>query len=279
MSWIVTTLQMHKAAMTTAALHSEFMSEDDYDKYKPAKNRERSVRNSLARALRQLEAAGTIRRDNIDQQWSLTEKPGPDPERITTSYHEAGHAVIGLQRDLPIGFAVMGAPGDKKAGYVTGISDRLEIGLIHKRVRHIIKGFEHIRAYNYKPVANLRGIDAFGNKIVKRKVGEAEHHGEVIMCIAGGMAEAIHKGEDPSTWRKFASSSDMRIAGFHRVALGAKAKSYEAYAAETLILIRKFWSMIEAVAAELEKKNFLSKYDIEVICRRVVTRQHLKPTR
>lgn len=274
--WVLTTLQMRKVGMSTAALHAEFMGEDEPKRRGP-KDRARSVRNSMARALRNLEAAGTILRGNeINKQWTLIENPFAH-DRIATAYHEAGHIVIALALHVPVGFATMGRD-DKSRGYITGITDRISVGEIYKRVPRTIKGYPHLRAYDYKTVADLRGVDAFGNKIKKRKISEAEHHAEVVMCIAGGMTEAIHRGDDPSTWRKFASGAngDMGIAGHHRVALGDKAKSYEAYAADALKLIRKYWNMIEAVAADLEKKNFLSNYEVELICRSVVKRQHLK---
>lgn len=280
MQWVVTTLQMRKVAMSTAELHAEFMSEDYGEpKRRKTKDRARSVRNSLARALRQLEAAATILRDDINHQWSLTQPP-PDYERIATAYHEAGHAVVGLALQLPISFATMRQ--GKRNAYVTGLTDRLSVGEIYKSVpgKPIkLRDFPGriFRTTKYKKVADLTGVDAFGNKLKPRKISEAEHHAEIVMCIAGGMTEAIHMGDDPSTWRKLASgaSGDMGVAGRHRVALGDKAKSYDAYEADALMLVKKFWPMIEAVAAELQKRNFLSAYDMDLICRRVVRRQHL----
>lgn len=258
--------------MSTAELHHEFMEEDastirPRGKRKP-KDRSRSARNSLARALRHLEATGEIRRDSIDRQWYPTEEPGPDPELKATAYHETGHAVIGLAKQRPVGFATI-TPKGRAAGYVTGVTDRPnaigEIYTLDRRTRKYIR----IKI-------DSAHLDPFGNPVRPRVRTAAEHTAEILMSIAGPMAQAELIDRDGTQWRQYASSPDMSIARHHRRELGDAAKSWEHYEQETLTLVRKFWPMIEAVAARLLKEKFLSGYDIDNICRRVVRRQHLK---
>ena len=263
--------------MSTALLHLLFIAEHDVPHKK-----ERSARHSLTRALRSLEAAGTIMRDSIDKQWSLKGAPKPGADRIAAAYHEAGHAVIARSRQLPVGFATIKQKG-RSAGYVTGIHDRPNaVGLITKRVlkQDHFKSRGKIVTFNYmdhEHVADLHNVDAFGNALPKRRlVSAAEHTAEILMCIAGGMAEAIHKGDDPMTWRKLASRADMEIARIHRNALDRAERPWDEYEADALALIRKHWPMIEAVAADLLKHETLSGFDIDDVCRRVVRRQHLK---
>ena len=99
------------------------------------------------------------------------------------------------------------------------------------------------------------------------------------MGIAGGMTEAIHRGDDPTTWKDHASSSDMHNARYEMRMLGDKAKPWEEYAQETLALIREHWPKIEAVANGLLKHEILSSYDMDLISRNVVLRHHLKKHR
>jgi hypothetical protein len=287
--WIVTALRWHDVPMTTTALHAELMNERSYErKRRGVKDRERSARNSLARALRGLTAAGTIRCEH--GQWSLTAPHPADVERekeekrrrTAIAYHEAGHAVIGRSRQLPVGFATIKQRG-RFGGYVTGIHDRPDaVGLITKRVRKQghYKSRGKIVTYpymDYEHVADLGNVDAFGNSLPKRRpISTAEHEAEILMCIAGGMAEAKHKGVDPTTWREFASPADMSIARDHMRPLGTKARSWEDYARETLALIREHWQMIEKVAADLLEHETLSGFDIDDICCKVVRQQHLK---
>jgi hypothetical protein len=100
------------------------------------------------------------------------------------------------------------------------------------------------------------------------------HHGEVMMCIAGGMAHAKHL-DDGTDWRKHASSADVSIARRHRGKLGDAAKSWGQYEEDTAALVNKYWAMIEAVAARLMKVDVMDANDIDSICRRVVRQQHL----
>lgn len=277
--WIVTTLYMYGTPMSTTALHAELMDERDGErKRRGVKDCARSARNSLSRALRQLEAAGTIRR-KLDQ-WETT---APDPaeieyekererERTITAYHEAGHAVISLATGVPLALATA-VPKGRSAGHVTWAKDQTNaVGAVYARRTYKKRG-------GWSPaikVADLSDVDAFGNKVCPSQISEAEHHGHIKTSIAGPMTDAIHCSADPMTWRKRASYSDMYGVRWHRNKLGAKAKSAAEYAADTLALVRKYWPMIAAVAARLLKAEFLSGHDIDAICRRVVRGQHLK---
>jgi hypothetical protein len=283
--WIVETLRERGGeGASTAGLH--YMRLASQAQGTPHTLR-RSARHSLTRALRSLEAAGTIKCEGIDKKWTLTGAPlrKPGAERIMAAYHEAGHAVVARSRQLPVGFATIKSNG-RWGGYVTGIHDRPNaVGAVTKRVpkQLTIKDGRKTRTVSYmdhEEIADLRDVDAFGNPLPKsRLVSPAEHTAEILMCIAGGMAEAVHKGDDPMTWRKLASNADVSIARFHMYRL-AKSKAWNEYAADTLVLIRKHWPMIEAVAADLLKHETLSGFDIDDICRsvarRVVRKQHLK---
>jgi hypothetical protein len=281
--WIVETLRDSGEAMSTTLLHFHFTAEHDAPtgRGKP-KDWNRSVRNSMARALRQLKTAGEITQDTFDKQWSLIGTPEHAPERVAKAYHEAGHAVIARSKQLPVGFATI-KPRGRFGGYVTGIHDRPNaVGLITKRVRKQghFKSRGKIVTYpymDYEHVADLHNVDAFGNPLPKRRlISAAEHEAEILMCIAGGMAEAEHKGVDPMTWRDLASAADMSIARDHMRPLGAKARSWEEYERETLALIREHWPKIEAVAADLLEHETLSGFDIDDICCKIVRRQHIK---
>jgi hypothetical protein len=277
MEWVVGALRWRdRRTMTTAAMHAELMDERAHErKRRGVKDRGRSARNSLARALRSLTAAGTIKCDH--GLWSLT-APHPDDveaekykkrQLISTAWHEAGHAVIGRAGGLPITIATI-TPKGRMIGYVTGQTDRLAVGEIYgRRPRNVWK-------HTYKKLADLSDVDAFGNKVEHRKVSEAEHHAEVIMCIAGPMAQAMHEGEEPAAWKARASAGDMRIANYHRRELGTKARPWEQYERDTLALIREHWAKIEAVAKALLREKILSSYDLERVLVGVVKQQHLK---
>ncbi len=251
---------------------------DAYRREHPRRRRktrdpERSIRHSMARALRSLEADKKVMRYDVYgvTYWSLPiqrGKPKYSPERMATAYHEAGHAVIGLAKQLPITIATIHARG-RLSGYVTGLTDRIAVGVVEKY---------DPRTGQYAVLGGSRAHDAFGHPIRERVVGEAEHHGEVCMCIAGGMAQMIHESGNPMKWRDHASPADVAIARNHRRKLGDKAKSWEAYEQETLTMLRTplVWKMVEAVATALLKREILSGYDLDLICRTVVRRQHLK---
>ncbi len=275
--WIMGELHSTDRAVSTAQLNQLLASERDGTpgrKRRP-KDRARSLRNSLTRALRTLERAGEIKRDTLGN-WTPT-RPNParvkiESERVATAYHEAGHAVIGRARRLPIALATIN-PRGRKAGYVTGITDRAEpIGEVWRW------DAEAEKIHRTKHAAHL---DAYGNAVPPREPPTVERcEAEILMCIAGPLADALHTHGDASRWREEASSSDMANARLWRERLGEKAREWPDYERETAKLVRKFWSMIEAVAKALLKRDFVSGYDIDTICTRVargdVRRQHLK---
>jgi hypothetical protein len=131
-------------------------------------------------------------------------------------------------------------------------------------------GYSH-KGFVHKEVAKL---DAFGNppKVVRRTA--QEYHAEVVMCLAGAIAEAKLLGK--TNWRPLASSSDMSIAREFRKELGEAAKSWQHYEQEASTLVDKFWAMIEAVAARLTKVGFIGTYELDCICCRVARQQSPK---
>lgn len=259
---LLTTLSA--GGQTVAALHRRYLKRwpDEWSGSK-AKNRSRSVRHSITRALRSLEKLGKVKR-GLDGLWLSTETE--DNPRKETAYHEAGHAVIDLAGQLPVGMATI-VPNTWSMGHVVHVAEGGEsIGPIYSYKRGRLK------QVTTKKEAEL---DPFGNPVRKRVWTPAEHAAKIIGSIAGPMAEAELRG-DYTDWREYASSSDMRNARYHRGKLGDAAKSWEEYEQEAIRLIRKHWLMIEAVAARLLKVDTLSGHAIQGICRRVVRRQHLK---
>jgi hypothetical protein len=121
--------------------------------------------------------------------------------------------------------------------------------------------------------------DAFGNPVSKRNT---DWHADIVMSIAGGMAEAEFLKDGP-TGLQLLSGGDKRCVAFARRKLGDKARSIEEYEAECQKLIKQHWPMIEAVAAKLLKEETLSGQGVYDICwrtsRNVVRRQHLKGKR
>jgi len=267
--WISLELSCYSKGRTVAEMHRQYLLEED--KRSGAKDHARAVRHSMTRALRSLEKLGKVRRNGsiwlspeAIERARLDEKA--DTERLReTAFHEAGHAVIGLAGQLAIGMATI-VPKGSLAGRVVGASEADSVGHVFKLGKH-----------SYKKVTTdaEASLDPFGNPVRKREPTAEEHHAEVIMCFAGPMADAEHLG-DCTKWREHASNSDMSIARYHRHELGYAAKSWEEYEQEALKLVRKYWAMIEAVAARLLKVNTLSGYEISDICRRVVRRQHLQ---
>lgn len=176
------------------------------------------------------------------------------------AFHEAGHAVIGLAKQLPIAFVtikpnnphVCTAHGPSSLGYT----------------------YAHRPDKNGNRTADA-DFDAFGNPARKREVTDAERHARAVMCLAGGCAEGKLCAVEP--WRKFVSSSDLSIARSQRNALGKRAKEWSEYEQETLTLVEKFWPMIEAVAARLLKDETISGLMVDEICQRVARRQLAGP--
>jgi hypothetical protein len=238
------------------------------------KDRARSLRHSMTRALRQMEKLGKVKR-NEDGLWfspqsaeaEAEHKEDIKQERRKTAYHEAGHAVIGLASGLPVGIAVARDHDRRGGGYVSdGAQTTGSLGWTYKYNRRGKRQF----------VTDIdeTKLDAFGNPVRERVWTDQERHAEVVMCIAGGMAQATFLGAIEG-WRECASSADIAIARRHMGKLGGKAKSWEQYVEDTAALVNKYWKMIEAVAARLTQVEFLDGRQIDNICQRVVRRQHL----
>jgi hypothetical protein len=264
---IVWALQLRTKPMSTAELRRdceiEYEIERNLDELDPCQRH--SIRMSFDRALRDLKANGAIKRNKEGNWYPATNwiaRDDAERERSRAAYHEAGHAVIALACGSPVGLVTIGLkhPHMAGAGHPTGLG------------------------YTYTTDANGRrkyadtDLDAFGNQPHKREWGPKECRAEIVLCIAGGMAEAVHNEHpDPLTaWRTLASPSDMQGARFGRRTLGESAKSWPEYASECLELVRRYWAMIEAVADTLLEKETLSGADVNSICQRVVRRQHLK---
>jgi len=230
--------------------------------------RRRSIRMSMGRALRQLEAAGQIKRDKEGNWYPSKDWMGRDiaeRERMRVAHHEAGHAVVGLALKMPIAFVTV-KPKARYAGYVSQAPTHHSLGEVYAR-----------GSYS-KPIADASKQDAFGNPVSER---DYDWHADIVMTIAGGMAEAELLKEDVRIWRKLeGTSTDRRLVAFARGKLGDKARSIEEYEAECEKLIKQHWPLIEAVAAKLLKEETLSGSDVYDVClrtaRNVVRRQHLK---
>jgi hypothetical protein len=219
----------------------------------------------MDRALRKLKAAGHIKRDGCGNWYpakNWTARDAAARERSRTAYHEAGHAVIGLALKLPVAFATI-KPRASSAGHVSYAPFHHGVGAVYARG-------------TYKQLADLSKVDAFGNSVTRPKL---DRHADIVMSIAGGIAEAEHM-KDGSTWREHVSSGDMKCISYARGKLGERARPIEEYAAECSNLVKQHWSKIEAVAAKLLKEETLSGSDLYHICwrdtRNVVRRQHLK---
>ena len=265
--WLVTMLFYYPRGKTLGALHREYLKKTA-DEESSAEDRARSVRNSMTRALRGLEKLGKVKRGE-DGLWLSTDPildAIPYDERKDTAHHEAGHAVIGLAMQLPIAFACITPGSRQQAGYVSEAHTAGPVGYVYKK---------HGKSTRLDTESQTAALDAFGNPPLKRECSPEEHHGEVIMCIAGGMAEAKLRG-DIKNWRVFASRVDKSIARDHRAKLGDAAKSWGEYEQETAALINKHWPKVEAVAARLMKVDFVGAGEIDAICCRVVRRQHLE---
>ena len=271
---IMESLRASTVPMSTADLREDYKleiwepdSDPDFEVWNtPA--RRRSVRMSMGRALRQLEAAGQIKRNEAGDWYPSKEWAARDNakrERSCTAYHEAGHAVVGLALKMPIAFVTI---KPKKTGSLGHISQA--------PVRHSV-GEVYARGSYRKPIADMSKQDAFGNPVSERN---DDWHADVVMSIAGGVAEAQFM-KDGRSWRELeGTGGDRRAVAFARRKLGDKARSVEEYEAECEKLVKQHWPMIEAVAAKLLKEETLSGDDVYAICwrtaRNVVRRQHLK---
>lgn len=229
--------------------------------------RRRSVRMSIGRALRQLEAAGQIKRDkggNWYPSKDWTARDSSERERARVAYHEAGHAVVGLALKMPVAFVTI-RPKAATLGHVSQAPIHHSVGEVYARGEY------------RKPIADASKQDAFGNSVSERTY---DWHADAIMSIAGGMAETEFL-KDGSNWRELEGTrTDRRHVAFARRKLGNKARSIGEYEAECEKLIKQHWPLIEAVAVKLLKEETLSGVDVYGICwratRNVVRRQHLK---
>jgi hypothetical protein len=261
MQWLVLRTLEDRGGMTLAALHRRYLKRWP-ETYSSAKNYSRSVRNGIARALRRLEKLGKVKR-GLDGVWLATTASGGG--RRDTAYHEAGHAVIGLAVQLPIAYACIEPGNDRRLGHVSIARGPSPVGYVYKR---------HGKAMRLDTKSKAATHDAFGNPVRKREPAPEECHAQVVMCIAGPMADAKVQGH--TDWRSEASGPDKSIARRYNGKLGDAAKSWEQYEEETAALVDKHWAKIEAVAAHLMKVDFVGASEIDSICQRVVRRQHLK---
>ena len=194
-----------------------------------------------------------------------------DPaKRKLTAYHEAGHAVAGLAGQLPVAYACSVPMGRVQAAHVN---------MEHRSTRSLGHGYRIIDGrYRVTVPPKARELDAFGNTPRQIEHTPEEHRAEIIMCIAGPMAEARFLG-DGTGWREKASSSDMSIARFHRGKLGELAKSWEQYEQDACSLVDRYWPMVEAVAHRLMQVDFISGSEVDDICGRVARRQYAERRR
>jgi hypothetical protein len=262
--WILDELREGSEGQATAELL------ELYKMFEKPRGPDRSVLNSMQRALRSLNKGGHIQSN--EGKWEpIGEWPGRDladeglrqkeAERKETAFHEAGHAVIGLAGQLPIAFVTIRQKGNK-GGYVTSTNGPHKVGYVIK---------------DYRIVANLE-TDAFGNQVPQRTVTDKENHAEVLMCIAGPMAEA-HWKRDHTKWRQDASPSDISIARYHRRELGKGARDWSEYEADTFRLITDHWDKIEAVAIRLLEDETISGPDVDDICCRIARRDSKRKAR
>jgi hypothetical protein len=193
-----------------------------------------------------------------------------DPaKRKHTAVHEAGHAVIGLARQLPIALAVSVPSGRAQTGYVSSA---------HETTYRVGRAYRLIGGqYKATMTPKAAQLDAFGNPPRKIEQTPEEHRAEILVCFAGPMAEAKLRNQED--WRSLASGSDMRIAQHHRGELGEAARPWEEYEREAAALVDKFWPMIEAVAARLMKVEYLRGSEVDDICGRVARQQRFNKLR
>jgi hypothetical protein len=270
---IMDALRRSTAPVSTAELRDDYAveiwdsdSDPDFEVWNTARRR-RSVRMSMGRALRQLEAAGEIKRNEAGDWYPAKDWTGRDESErrhSSTAYHEAGHAVVGLALKLPIAFATI-KPRGSTLGHVSEAPVGRSVGTVYARGSYL------------KPIADLSEQDAFGNPVA---VHNHDWDAEIVMCIAGGMTQAKFL-KDGRSWRELGGTGgDKRAVAFALRKLGDKAGSIEEYEAECAKLVEQHWPMIEAVAAKLLEEETLSGSDVEDICwrtaRNVVRRQHLK---
>jgi hypothetical protein len=265
-TFIMESLRSGKVPTSTADLRDEYLlelwdSDTDWEVWSADQGRRRSIRMSMGRALRELAAAGQIKQDKAGDwypatDWTARDVAERNRERVV--YHEAAHAVICLQGQLPL--TVVCLTEDKSGGTMWHRHGPGELGASYRQVGGKYKLFD------------WSGVDAFGNKVKRVVLSAEQRHADVRCSLAGGIAEAI-LSDQPDEWKKFASSGDMAGARHERKKLGTKAKSWDEYIDETRALVRQYWAMIEAVAKALKEKGYLHAHQVENICNRIARRQ------
>jgi hypothetical protein len=178
--------------------------------------------------------------------------------RKAVAFHETGHAVIALATGYPVALVTI-KPRGRSAGHISHDYCASNIGGVYKfdrrTRRHVLinsKSFD---------------LDAFGNPVRIRRTAK-KNEAAILNAIAGPMAEAELLNDDGTQWRSFVSDGDMRNMRYAQRNL-ARPKSWPQYEQQALTLVRKFWPMIEAVAARLLKDETLSGGDVDSICQRV----------
>jgi hypothetical protein len=270
---IMEALRLSSVPMSTLELREDYEleiwdleREPDFEVWRTAQRR-RSIRMSVGRAIRQLEAAGQIKRDKAGNWYppkDWTARDSAERERSRVAYHEAGHAVVGLALKMPIAFVTI-KPRAMNLGHVSQAPIHHSVGKVYARGSY------------RKPIADASKQDAFGNSVSERT---HDWHADAVMSIAGGMAEAEFL-KDGRIWRELEGTrTDRRGVAFARRKLGDRARSIEEYEAQCEKLIKQHWPLIEAVAMKLLKEETLSGIDSYNICwritRNVVRQQHLK---
>ena len=271
------------STFTIAGLHSSLLNDPDFEG-RGAKNHSRSLRNSLARAIRGLAKAGKIQQTPAGEWWIPGAAKELEKDRrealSSTAYHEAGHAVVSLAKGIPVELATI-KPKGRYGGFVSHPRRPRELGLVysHRRVR---RG----RGYSYKFIehAKLADVDAFGNPVSPSPTGR-DYHADIVICIAGGMAETEYrKGKDVRKWNELEGTHvDQSHIKDYRRKLGDNARKLEEYETECKALVTKHWPMIVAVANRLLNEETVGGSEILELCERiarnVVRRQHLKGKR
>jgi hypothetical protein len=265
-------------AHTIAQLHSFLLGDSDFEG-RGARDRSRSLRNSLTRAIRGLAKAGKIKQ-NASGEWIVPgareeRERSKREERALIAYHEAGHAVISLAKNVPVEIATIKAKRIY-AGMVMHPVEPRALGLVysHRRVKHG-RGW----GYKFNEHANLTDVDAFGNPVTSSP-SRRDRHAHIVISMAGGMAEAEYL-KDGSRWddRPGTRGDERNITNDQRK-LGLEARKPDEYEAECKALLVKYWPMVEAVANRLLKEETIGGGEIYSLCERiarnVVRRQHLK---
>jgi hypothetical protein len=133
----------------------------------------RSIRMSMGRALRQLEAVGQIKRDKDGNWYPAKNWVGRDDakrERALLAYHEAGHAVISLAKGIPV--EIVTIKGKRTyAGMVRHPHGPRALGGVYS-LRLVKHG--RGRRYRFDDIADFPDVDAFGYRLPMRQ--RYRHH-------------------------------------------------------------------------------------------------------